>query len=609
MKPPFDLQNFIADGIRACARNLPDFPDDFDPVVRPADQRFGDFQANGVLPLAKQSKRNPREMASILLKEVAASPDFPPEQFTIEIAGPGFLNFTLTPAFLTNWAAAFATRESLSSGLDHLYHGRSVVVDFSGPNTAKQMHVGHIRSTVIGEALSRLLAFCGAKVIRDNHIGDWGTQFGILLLACKRFGFDFEVDPAEALPALEDLYRRGNQLVEEDPEARNEARRELVLLQQGDGERLTTWKKINEISQGAFDDLYQRLEVTFDLTLGESFYRDRVAGVCQELEDLGIARESEGALVIFHPEHPRFKEQPFIIRKSDGASNYATTDLATVAYRCEELGADEIIYVTDGRQQDHFEQLFLTVGKWFTAAGKPVPTLRHVWFGTILGEGGKAIKTRSGGSVKLRDLLDEGVERARAVVEEKNPDFPPDQKEFIAQTVGIGSIRYADLMQNRTSDYVFSWDKMLSFDGNTAPYLLYAVARIHAIFRKAGVKPCSIGHEPDDSIRADSPEAGGKPTHRKNSLADLETEEEIQLARQLARFPSTIIQVTQDLRPHFLCTYLFDLANAFSTFYNANRVMVDNPGEKARRLMLCSRTLLFLETGLHLLGIRTLKKM
>ncbi len=587
MIPPFDLQHAIEDGIRECAHGLSGFPENFDPVVRPADPRFGDFQANGVLPLAKSTRRNPRELATLLLARISAHPAFPPEHFELAIAGPGFINFTLKPSLLTAWAASFNDPDRLSEGLGHLYEGKTVVVDFSGPNTAKQMHVGHIRSTVIGEAIARLLAFCGARVIRDNHIGDWGTQFGILLLACKRFGFDFNVDPSAALPALEDLYRRGNQLVEDDAEAKREARQELVSLQQGDEERLEIWRKINEISQNAFNDLYRRLDVFFDLSLGESFYRDRVAGVCEKLEKLGIATESDGALVIFHREHPRFSEQPFIIRKSDGASNYATTDLATAAYRCEELNADEIVYVTDGRQQDHFEQLFLTVRKWFRAEGKEIPELRHIWFGTILGEGGKAIKTRSGGSVKLRDLIDEGVERARLIVETKNPGMPEDQKASVAEGVGIGAIRYADLMQNRTHDYVFSWDKMLSFEGNTAPYLLYAVARIHAIFRKAGLKP-GQGEEHGDS---------------------LQTEEEIQLARQLALFPSTVAQVVQDFRPHFLCTYLFELANAFSTFYNANRVMTDNAGEQGRRLMLCSRTLLFLQTGLHLLGIKTLQKM
>lgn len=584
---PFDLQNNLADVLRECAKKLPDFPSDFDPMVRPADPRFGDFQANGALPTAKRLKKNPRDLAAQLASAASAHPFFAGNRFTIEIAGPGFLNLSLTPAFLGTWVGKFSNASELSQGVRHLYSGKRVVVDYSSPNTAKQMHVGHIRSTVIGEAIARLLAFCGATVWRDNHIGDWGTQFGILLLAYKRYGFDFETEPSEALAALENLYRQGNQAVEDDPGAREEARAELVKLQKGDASRLEVWEKINAISQAAFDSVYQRLGVRFDLTLGESFYRDQVEAVCQALEKEGIATESEGALVVFHPEHPRFKEQPFIVRKSDGASNYATTDLATVLYRCDEYHTDEIIYVTDGRQRDHFEQLFLTVQKWFAAVSRPAPELRHVWFGTILAEGGKAIKTRSGGSVKLKDLLDEGVERARLIVEEKNPDLPPDEKEAIAETVGIAAIRYADLMQNRTSDYTFSWDKMLSFEGNTAPYLLYAVARIHAIFRRAGLKP----GEGEDAANG------------------LETKEEIQLARQLILFPVALSQATQDLRPHFLCTCLYELANAFSAFYSANRVMTEDPAEKARRVTLCARTLLFLETGLRLLGIEPLKKM
>jgi len=587
MIPTFDLQHSLTKWILECANKLSDFPSDFDPVVRPADPRFGDFQANGVLPLAKKLRRNPRELSTSLLEILLKHPALDPEFFDLSIAGPGFINVKLKPSFLTRWIEALHSKTDLSKGLLHLYANKTVVVDYSGPNTAKQMHVGHIRSTVIGEAIARLLTFCGAKVIRDNHIGDWGTQFGILLLANRKFGFDFTVAPSEALPALENLYRAGNQLIESNPEERENARQELVLLQQGDPERTAVWEKILTISQKAFNDLYFRLGITFDETLGESFYRDRVEQVYSILEKENIAEESEGALVVFHREHPRFNEQPFIIRKSDGASNYATTDLATVEFRAEEWSSDEIIYVTDGRQQDHFEQLFLTVGKWFTAMGKPAPVLRHVWFGTILGEGGKAIKTRSGESVKLKDLLDEGVERARKIVEEKNPGLPDEEKDNIAEIVGIGAIRYADLMQNRTHDYLFSWSKMLSFDGNTAPYLLYAIARIHAIFRKAGLQP-------------------GEGEEGKN---DLDTEEEIQLARQLALFPSAITQIMQDLRPHFLCTYLFELANTFSSFYNANRVMIDNPAEKARRLMLCSRTLLFLETGLDLLGIETLEQM
>lgn len=585
--PTFDLQNSIAEHLRDCAAGSDSFPADFDPMVRPADPRFGDFQANGILSAAKRIGANPRQLADELAGLARNHPALGPNDFRLEVAGPGFLNFSLVPGHLTAWARTFGDARRLSEGIRHLYAGKRVVVDYSSPNTAKQMHVGHIRSTVIGEAIARLLAFCGAEVIRDNHIGDWGTQFGVLLLAVRRFGFDFETTPDEALPALEDLYRRGNALVEEEAEAREEARRELLALQRGDPERQRVWGQINDLSRSAFDELYARLGVEFDLTLGESFYRDRVESVYADLTRLGIAEESEGALAVFHREHPRFREQPFLVRKSDGASNYATTDLATIRYRAEELRAGEIVYVTDGRQRDHFEQLFLTARKWFEAEGKPIPELRHVWFGTILGEGGKAIKTRSGRSIKLRELLDEGVERARAIVEEKNPDLPGAEKDRIAESVGLAAIRYADLMQNRTQDYVFSWDKMLAFDGNTAPYLLYATARIHAIFRKAGLRPGEAEEEADA----------------------FETPEELRLARQLVLFPGALSQVTQDLRPHFLCTYLYELANGFSAFYNANRVMTDDPGERARRLVLCSRTLLFLETGLRLLGIEPLERM
>ncbi|MEM0967616.1 MAG: arginine--tRNA ligase [Verrucomicrobiota bacterium] len=587
MKTPFDLQHSLREWISGVAKNLSEFPSNFDPLVRPADPRFGDFQANGVLPLAKQLRKNPRELATALLEELTRDPRFGPALVQLSIAGPGFINIRLTPCFLTDWCGNFDNEELLSRGLQHYYAGRTVVVDFSSPNTAKQMHVGHIRSTVIGESISRLLEFCGAKVIRDNHIGDWGTQFGILLLAVEELGFDFEESPETALSLLEELYRKGNQLVEEDPQKREQARNELVLLQRGDEHRMMLWERINEISKQAFTALYEQMGISFDLTLGESYYRDKVEKVCESLESAGLAEISEGAFVVFHPEHPRFKDQPFIVRKSDGASNYATTDLATVEYRSEELNADEIVYVTDSRQRDHFEQLFLTVDKWYSSIGRRMPRLTHVWFGTILGEGGKAIKTRSGGSVKLQELLDEGVERARAIVEEKNPDLAVEEKETIAETVGIGAIFYADLMQNRTQDYQFSWDKMLSFEGNTAPYLLYAVARIYAIFRKAGIPPEAM----------------------KGEVEQLSTEEEILLARKMVLFPIAISQAIQDFRPHFLCAYLFELANAFSAFYSANRVMTDDPKERERRLMLCARTLLFLETGLELLGIKTLQKM
>jgi arginyl-tRNA synthetase len=331
------------------------------------------------------------------------------------------------------------------------------------------------------------------------------------------------------------------------------------------------------------------MNVCFDYVLGESFYRDQVDRVCRELQESNIAELSDGALVVWHKEHPRFCEQPFLVRKRDGASNYATTDLAALLYRVEHFHADEIIYVTDGRQQDHFQQLFLTAEAWFAEKAYGLPVLKHIWFGTILGEDGKAIKTRSGEPIRLRALMDEAKSRAYDIVSEKNPTLSEDEKQPIARVVGLGAMRYADLSQNRTHDYIFSWKKLLSFEGNTAPYILYAVARIYAIFRK--LEPRIIQEIATTMIRS------------------LETSEERSLAKKLALFSCALEQSLEDLRPHFLCTYLYELTEAFSSFYNANRVIGEAPDVMMRRLVLCSRTLLILRQGLYLLDIETLEKM
>jgi len=367
-------------------------------------------------------------------------------------------------------------------------------------------------------------------------------------------------------------------------------------MMNGDPESLALWKTFSEVSQRAFDEIYARLGIRFDYYLGESFYNDKLEPVYRELRDAGLSEESQGAVVVFHPEHPRFAKQPFIIRKTDGASNYASTDLATALYRAEHFKADGIVVVTDFRQTDHFEQLFLTVEKWFKKTGRCVPALNHVTFGAVLGENGKPLKTRDGGTLKLKDLLDEAEERARATVTAKNaarPEvdrFTPDECREIARIVGIASVQYADLSQNRSSDYIFSWDKMLSLEGNTAPYLLYAVARIHSIFRRA-----QLG-------------APGDPAVEKNATPP-ETPTEITLARKLVHFPDALAQATTTLRPHFLGLYLYELAGDFSTFYAADKVVVDDVATRARRVVLSARTLLILETGLHLLGLRTLQRM
>jgi arginyl-tRNA synthetase len=367
-----------------------------------------------------------------------------------------------------------------------------------------------------------------------------------------------------------------------------------VKLQSGDPENVALWQKFSDVSLTAFREIYDRLGIRFDHNLGESFYNDKVGRVYQELLDAKIAEDSQGALVVFHDEHPRFrrdieKPNPFIVRKADGASGYASTDLATALYRAQHFNADGIVVVTDFRQADHFEQLFLTVKKWFAAKGYRLPELHHVTFGAVTGEDGKALKTRSGDVIKLKALLDEAVDRAFAIVSEKNPDLPEAERREIASVVGIGAVQYADLSQNRSSNYVFSWDKMLALDGNTAPYLLYAVARIHSIFRKAGVTPGAVASEA----------AATQP----------ETPAEIALARKLNKFPDAIRQAGDSLRPHYLGLYLFELAGEYSSFNNADKVLVDDPAVRARRLMLCARTLLILESGLHLLGLRTLTRM
>jgi arginyl-tRNA synthetase len=562
----------------------------FVPEVRPADPRHGDFQANGVLGYAKARKLNPRPVAEQL---VAALPEETKQQCDVAIAGPGFINFTLKPAYLHAWLAQHDSTAHLQAGAaaSAAYAGQTWVIDYSAPNTAKQMHVGHLRSAVIGEAIARLLAFSNARVIRDNHIGDWGTQFGKLIWAYKKADrAALEAALArEPLEEFERLYKVGNASAESDPDILKHAQNELVKLQNGDAENLAIWKKINDVSLAAFQQIYDLLGIRFDVTLGESFYNDKVAQIYRELADCGLAVESQGALVVFHPEHPRFKEQPFIIRKSDGAANYASTDLATILYRAEHFRAHGIIYVVDSRQRDHFDQLFLTAGEWFKRTQRKLPVVHHVDFGTVLGDNGKPLKTRSGDNIKLRDLLAEAEERAFVLVTEKAPELPEAERRDIANAVGIGAVRYADLAQNRASDYVFNWDKILSFEGNTAPYLLYAVARIHSIFRKAGL-------DPNDGPAI----AGATPPA---------TDAEIALARRLTGFAAALQLTTAQLRPHFLCMYLYELAGQFSTFYTADKVIVDDPAIRARRLQLCARTLLILETGLHLLGLRTLQRM
>jgi arginyl-tRNA synthetase len=585
MRVSFNLASQLDTVLQAAAAAAGITEAGFKPEVRTADPTHGDYQANGILGYAKQNKANPRALATAL---VAALPEALHHLYDIQIAGPGFINFKLKPTALLDYLRLYGSRESLHTGASENRKGECCVVDFGGPNTAKQMHVGHVRSAVIGQALSRILAFNGATVITDNHLGDWGTQFGKLIYAYKRW-VNKDALKTEPIEELERLYKLGSAATPDNSAELEEARLELVKLQNGDPENVALWKTFTDISLTSFQTIYDQLGITFDHTLGESFYNDKIAPIYKELTEYHIAEESKGALVVFHPEHARFKTQPFIVRKSDGAANYATTDLATLLYRVEAFKATSIIYVVDKRQSDHFEQLFLTAKAWFKQTKRALPVLNHVDFGTVLGENGTPLKTREGDNIKLNDLLREAKLRAYSLVTLKSPDSPEAERIEIAAVVGIGSVQYADLSQNRSSDYIFSWDKMISLEGNTAAYLLYAAARIHSIFRK-------------HSIALDVAEA-------EKGASPLETATEISLARKLVAFSDAVRLAGDTLRPHFLCLYLYELAGSFSAFYTADKVLVEDVSVRDRRLLLCSRTLLVLETGLHLLGLRTLKKM
>jgi arginyl-tRNA synthetase len=553
-------------------------------LVRPCpDPKFGDYQTNALMSLAKARKLNPRQLAG----DVVARLQVGDICEKVELAGAGFLNFRLKPETLVQ------TLQGAASG-EHLFfetapQPRSVVVDFSSPNVAKSMHVGHIRSTILGDCLARTLRLLGHKVVTDNHLGDWGTQFGMLLVAWKR-DLDGAALKADAIGEMERLYRKISAECKANPATLEAARQELVKLQLGDEENLRIWREMIALSRVQFDTIYQRLGVKFDHTLGESFYHPRLRPLVEELRARGIARESKGAIAVFFEDIPQLKEHPALVQKSDGAFNYTSTDLATLAHRLETWHPDEIVYVTDARQQLHFQQLFAAFRRWHPEAKVK---LAHVWFGSILGEDGKPFKTRSGETVKLSELLDEAEERAFKVVSEKNPELPEGARREIARIVGIGAVKYADLLPNRQSDYVFSWDKLLALNGNTAPYLQYAYARIRSIFRKG---------EAEQRGRHISPSSS-------STSLQLNATEELALARHLLNFGLVVAAVADDYRPNFLCNYLYDLAGRFTSFYENCPVLKSEPEQRASRLVLCDLTARVLEKGLGVLGIQTLEQM
>jgi arginyl-tRNA synthetase len=563
-------------------------------LVRPCpDPKFGDYQSNALMGLAKARKMNPRLLAENVVQKLDVS-DLCEKA---EIAGAGFLNFRLKNAALTQALADAAKSDFLF--YEKTAEPRTIVVDFSSPNVAKPMHIGHIRSTILGDSLARALKRLGHHVVRDNHIGDWGTQFGKLLVGWKKF-LNTDALKADPIAEMERLYKLINSASETDAKVLEDARLELVKLQNGDEENLRIWREMIVLSEVQFNEIYGRLGVVFDFTFGESFYNPRLKPLVDELLEKKIARESEGAIAVFSDGSVPPKEDvflvnrdgewvpdPALIRKSDGGFNYTTTDLATIAFRLEKWQPSEIVYVVDDRQSMHFKKVFTIFARWLPDAAKRVE-LVHVGFGKILGEDGKPFKTRSGDTVRLADLLNEAEERAFKIVSEKNPTLPDAQRKEIARVIGLGAVKYADLLPNRQSDYVFSWDKMLALTGNTAPYLQYAYARIRSIFRKS--------------------EEISPVTTRHTALA-LSAPEEISLANHLLNFGLTLEAVADEYRPNFLCSYLYELAGTFTSFYENCPVLKAEEATRNSRLMLCDLTASVLKQGLDILGIEVVEQM
>ena len=557
-------------------------PADCEPQVRQSAKiQFGDYQANGVMAVAKKLGMAPRQLAEQVLSHL----DLNGIANKVEIAGPGFINIFLDPAFLAENVNSALASERLGVARPQ---AQTIVVDYSAPNVAKEMHVGHLRSTIIGDAAVRTLEFLGHKVIRANHVGDWGTQFGMLIAWLEK---QQQENAGEmALSDLEGFYRDAKKHYDEDEVFAERARNYVVKLQGGDTYFLEMWRKLVDITMTQNQITYDRLNVTLtrDDVMGESLYNPMLPGIVADLKAKGLAVESEGATVVFLDEYKNKEGEPMgvIIQKKDGGYLYTTTDIACAKYRYETLHADRVLYYIDSRQHQHLMQAWTIVRK----AGyvpESVP-LEHHMFGMMLGKDGKPFKTRAGGTVKLADLLDEALERARRLVAEKNPDMPADELEQLANAVGIGAVKYADLSKNRTTDYVFDWDNMLAFEGNTAPYMQYAYTRVLSVFRKAEVDEQALAAAPVIITEA----------------------REAQLAARLLQFEETLTVVAREGTPHVMCAYLYDLAGLFSGFYeHCPIITAESDTARNSRLKLALLTAKTLKLGLDTLGIETVERM
>ncbi len=562
-------------------------------VIAPsARAQFGDYQANGVMGAAKRMGTNPRQLAEKVV--ATAEPILDDLAEKVEVAGPGFINIHLRTEWLCSELTARRDDERL--GLAAPATPQTVVVDYSAPNLAKEMHVGHLRSTIIGDSLARVLGFIGHKVIRQNHVGDWGTQFGMLMAALDS---DFSAMPLKEgqftslagvhIKDMEEFYVEARKRFDSDPPFAKAAKEYVVRLQGGNEHCRELWKTVRDQSLWHCGEVYKKLGVRLRRmdVRGESSYNDDLPKVIEDLRNRNMLEESQGAQCVFLDEFKNKEGEPLpvIVQKTGGGYLYATTDLAAMRYRSGELHADRILYVTDARQSLHFQQVF-AVARKAEFVGEGV-SLEHVPFGTMMGDDGRPFKTRTGGTVKLMGLLDEAEQRAFAFVSERSPDLPEPERRQIARVVGIGAVKYADLSQNRSSDYVFSWDKMLSLEGNTAPYMQYAYARVQSIFRKGQTQAGELAGE----LRL------AEPAERVLGL-------------KLAQLPEAVETIARECLPNVLCGYLFELAGAFMGFYESCPVLkAETESIRMSRLLLCELTARTIKTGLNLLGIETIEQM
>ncbi len=588
MNPLTFLQERFAEALRGLVED----PAPFVGLVKPVqDPRHGDYQANMAMPLSKVLGQKPRDVAARIVQRLDLGDVAEPP----EIAGPGFINLRLRGGWLAGRVRQLAGDDRL--GVAPTAVPRTLVIDFSSPNVAKPMHVGHLRSTIIGDALARLFRFLGHRVIADNHLGDWGTQLGMLLYGYKHFRDEaaLRADPVREMARLY-VHVRGLMTGDEDEAGAGDpvaeaCRRETAKLHAGDPENVRLWQEFMPWCLEELNRIYRRLDVHFDAVHGESFYNPMLPAVVRDLEAKGIARESEGALVCDGEMPP-----PALVRKRDGAFTYTTTDLATVRYRVDEWHPDAMLYVVDARQALHFRNLFAVARRW----GYTGVALEHISFGSVLGPDRKPIKTREGGAVELAALLDEAVERAGQAYErsraerqaqgEDVPELAGEERRALAEVVGLGAVKYADLSQNRTSDYVFAWDKMLAMDGNTATYMQYAYARIRSIFRKGGEDATALRTAPPAPALA-------HPAERA-------------LALQLVRFGEALDVAAAEYKSNAITSYLWDLAKSYSGFYQACPVLrAETPELRRGRLLLCDLTARTIRQGLELLGIRVVERM